>query len=51
MELRMQSASKAAYAKKRRRDPIPMAIESRGYPRMTVTPKAERSIKNGHPWV
>ena len=28
-----------------------MAIESRGYPRMTVTPKAERSIKNGHPWV
>ncbi len=28
-----------------------MAIESRGYPRMTVTPKAERSIRNGHPWV
>ena len=28
-----------------------MAIESRGYPRMTVTQKAERSIKNGHPWV
>ena len=51
MELRMQLASKAVYAKKRRRDSIPMAIESRGYPRMTVTQKAERSIKNGHPWV
>lgn len=28
-----------------------MPIEERGYPRFTVTAKAERSIKNGHPWV
>ena len=23
----------------------------RAFPRLTVTPKAERSAKNGHPWV
>ena len=28
-----------------------MPIEHRGYPRFTVTPKAERAAKNGHPWI
>lgn len=25
--------------------------QERSYPRLTVTPKAERSAKNGHPWI
>ena len=28
-----------------------MAIETREYPRYTVTAKAERALRNGHPWV
>ena len=25
--------------------------QQRGYPRVTVTPKAERGLAGGHPWV
>ena len=25
--------------------------QQRGYPRVTVTPKAERGLTGGHPWV